>query len=572
MKLIQANRVIALWFLLFLSSTLTFVNAQQTTIQTDVPAIKDVYKNDFYFGCLLSYTYIGFPSDPFVPGQSSVTDPNGGYLIQYHMNSMSPGNWLKPVYIVDLNASAAAYNAAATQAEKDSADVHPVITFNGNIIAQLNWAQRQGFTFRGHTLVWHNQTPGTAFFRSGFTTSGARLSKAKMTARLENYIKDVIRTLHEGWPGLLSAYDVVNEAVNDNGTDRDSSSSEWFKTFKDNSYIMKAFEFARKYTNQYGETQIKLYYNDYNTSIAAKADGIVRVVTPIYQAGYLDGIGMQEHDQYNSPTAAAWIATYNKFYPICNEMSVTELDVKPSSNTLTNSVLTQQANEYGLLFKCFVERSAFSGRGKLVSVSKDGLNDARAFVANASLWDGNDQCKPAFYAVVNVGIYYNKLDSLITYSNNLKESDYTAQSWSNFSLAFTNAKDARDKQYSYTNSAPDSLMNAFNDLNEAILNLTDASTSVKDNNRSPKDFILDQNYPNPFNPTTNISFTLPQNSNIHLYLINMLGQIVKEIASGNYSAGTHNVNLNASDLASGIYCYRLEAGSFAATKKMIIMK
>ena len=91
-----------------------------------------------------------------------------------------------------------------------------------------------------------------------------------MTARMENYIKEIIRTIHEGWPGLLTAFDVVNEAVTDAGADR-TTDSEWYITFGDNSYIMKAFEFARKYTVQYGETQIKLYYNDYNTHISCQS-------------------------------------------------------------------------------------------------------------------------------------------------------------------------------------------------------------------------------------------------------------------------------------------------------------
>ncbi len=129
-------------------------------IQTDVPALKDVYANDFTIGCLLSYAHIGLPTDPKVPGQSTpvYADGEGGELIRYHMNSMSPGNWMKAIYIVDINGSASAYNSAATQAEKDSINIHPKVTFNGNITAQLNWAQRQGFRFRGHTLVWHNQT------------------------------------------------------------------------------------------------------------------------------------------------------------------------------------------------------------------------------------------------------------------------------------------------------------------------------------------------------------------------------------------------------------------------------
>ncbi len=62
---------------------------------------------------------------------------------------------MKAIYTIDISGSAAAYTAATTAEEKDSIDTHPLIRFNGDIIAQLNWAQRQGFTFRGHTLVWH---------------------------------------------------------------------------------------------------------------------------------------------------------------------------------------------------------------------------------------------------------------------------------------------------------------------------------------------------------------------------------------------------------------------------------
>ena len=137
----------------------------QDTIQTNVPALKNVFARDFYVGCLLSYAHIGFSTDPYVSGQSSVVDANGGYLIQYHMNSMGPGNNMKPQYTVDLAGSLSAYNAATTQAEKDSINIHPIVKFNGNLIAQLNWAQRQGFKMRGHTLVWYSQTPGTGFFR-----------------------------------------------------------------------------------------------------------------------------------------------------------------------------------------------------------------------------------------------------------------------------------------------------------------------------------------------------------------------------------------------------------------------
>lgn len=560
------------------------VHAQPDTVQTNVPALKNVYVNDFYIGCLLSYPHVGFPNDPPVPGQSTVVAPNGGKLIKFHMNSMSPGNNMKPQFTVNIAASAAAYNAAAPGAARDSVDKHPVVRFNGNLIAQLNWAKRQGFTFRGHTLVWHSQTPGTSFFRSGYTNGGARLSKEKMTARLDNYIKEVIRLLHEGWPGLLTAMDVVNEAVNDNGADR-TNDSEWYVTFGDNSYLMKAFEFTRKWTVAYGETQIKLYYNDYNTHNPNKADGIVRICAPIFQAGFLDGIGMQDHDALSTPTAAQWIASYNKFDPICTEMAVTELDVNPGGGTPPPAILATQANQYAMLFKCFVERSYRSGRGKIISVSKDGLNDQYAFVANASLWDNRNQCKPAFYASVNVGINYNALDSLIARANTLRESDYTGASWSNFAAALASAKSAMAQNYSAAVSAAEALLKAKDALNAAIKNLVKSSTGVNEaNGNIPKIFSLSQNYPNPFwsgapsralgggNPATTIEFSLPNSVDVSLKIYNAMGQQVASPVNRRLSAGTYAVTWEAGKLPSGVYIYQLRAGNQVATKKMLLAK
>ena len=560
-------------YIIFILITSTQSFSQSDAIQTDVPSLKDVYKNDFYIGCLLSYRNIGFSTDPVVSGQSGIDTPQGGYLIKYHMNSMSPGNNMKPQYTIDMTGSASTYNAATTQTAKDSIDVNPLVKFNGSLIAQLNWAKRQGFTFRGHTLVWHSQTPGTGFFRKGYSATGERLTKERMTLRLENYIKEVIRIIHEGWPGLLSAMDVVNEAVNDNtGTDR-SSGNEWYTTFGDNSFIMKAFEFTRKYTIQYNEKQIKLYYNDYNTHQSAKADGIVRVCKPIFEAGFLDGIGMQDHDQYNNPSAASWIATYDKFYPICKEMAITELDVKPSSDNLTASVLESQANQYAQLMKCFVERSYFSGRGKIINVSKDGLNDTDAFVKYASLWDTKNQCKPAFYAVVNVGINYNKLDSILTACKSLKESDYTIASWSNYNLALTYANLIKGYNYSYGVSAADGLGKAKDSLSTAIKTLVLKSTGINAGGDGiPTRYDLAQNYPNPFNPTTNIKYSLPKEGYVTLKIYNLLGEEVSSLVNKNQGAGNYTVTFNGIQLSSGIYLYQLKSGNFVETKKFILMK
>ena len=88
-----------------------------------------------------------------------------------------------------------------------------------------------------------------------------------------------------------------------------------------------------------------------------------------------------------------------------------------------------------------------------------------------------------------------------------------------------------------------------------------------------KKFALEQNYPNPFNPTTNISFSLADASPVKLTIYNLLGQEVARLISGKVmNAGTHTVAFNAASLSSGVYLYRLEAGSFVSNKRMTLIK
>ena len=88
-----------------------------------------------------------------------------------------------------------------------------------------------------------------------------------------------------------------------------------------------------------------------------------------------------------------------------------------------------------------------------------------------------------------------------------------------------------------------------------------------------REFALNQNYPNPFNPTTNISFSLADAAPVKLTVYNLLGQEVATLIIGKVmNAGTHTVAFNASSLSSGVYIYRLEAGSFVSNKRMTLIK
>ncbi len=104
----------------------------------------------------------------------------------------------------------------------------------------------------------------------------------------------------------------------------------------------------------------------------------------------------------------------------------------------------------------------------------------------------------------------------------------------------------------------------------AVINvLTDVQPEM---NAIPTDYTLYQNYPNPFNPTTKIKYSLPKSSFVQLKIFDLLGNEITSLVKGEQTAGYHEVEFNASSLSSGIYFYRLEAGGFSFSKKLILMK
>jgi hypothetical protein len=88
----------------------------------------------------------------------------------------------------------------------------------------------------------------------------------------------------------------------------------------------------------------------------------------------------------------------------------------------------------------------------------------------------------------------------------------------------------------------------------------------------PKVFALEQNYPNPFNPSTVMSYQLPVASNVSLKVYDVLGREVATLVNGRQEAGRYSVSFNAASFASGVYFYRLQAGNFVQTKKMMLVK
>jgi hypothetical protein len=88
----------------------------------------------------------------------------------------------------------------------------------------------------------------------------------------------------------------------------------------------------------------------------------------------------------------------------------------------------------------------------------------------------------------------------------------------------------------------------------------------------PEKFTLSQNYPNPFNPTTTISYDLPKSANVTLTVFDVLGRQIRELALGTKPAGTYKVSLRAAGIAAGVYFYRLQAGDYVETRRMVMVR
>jgi hypothetical protein len=105
-----------------------------------------------------------------------------------------------------------------------------------------------------------------------------------------------------------------------------------------------------------------------------------------------------------------------------------------------------------------------------------------------------------------------------------------------------------------------------------LAKIAPAPTGIEENQSAVTDYVLYQNYPNPFNPSTAIKFTLPKTSDVSLKIYNIIGEEVVTLVNDRLSGGMYHYQWDAANLASGVYVYRLEAGTFAEAKKMILMK
>jgi hypothetical protein len=148
----------------------------------------------------------------------------------------------------------------------------------------------------------------------------------------------------------------------------------------------------------------------------------------------------------------------------------------------------------------------------------------------------------------------------------------TSQGWEKIGFVQGYGTTTETKHYSYTDNNLSSGKYSYR-LKQIDFDGSFAySNAVEVDVNTIQQFSLSQNYPNPFNPGTTITFTLPESKFVTLKIFNALGQEIKTLVNSIKEAGTHNINFDASELNSGIYFYRIDAGAFSQVKKMTLIK
>lgn len=239
-------------------------------------------------------------------------------------------------------------------------------------------AQANSQSVRGHTLVWHSQTPSWV----------QNLAAADLRVALQNHITTVM----DRYEGDLYAWDVVNEPLNEDGTLRNSF---WFQRLGE-SYIADAFRFARA-----ADPTVKLYINDYNTDgLGAKSDGMYRLVQSLLAQGVpIDGVGFQAHLAIQFGFPSQMQQNLQRFADLGLDVAVTELDVRMQLPSDATKLATQATYFRNVTNACLAVV-------RCVGITTWGYTDKYSWVPStfpgegaALLVDANFAVKPAYTAV-----------------------------------------------------------------------------------------------------------------------------------------------------------------------------
>jgi endo-1,4-beta-xylanase len=346
-------------------------------------ALKNVFLNDFYIGAALNGKQI----------LKSAIEENE--IISKHFNSITPENILK---------------WSLVHPKPEVYNFQPSDDF-------VALGQENNMFIVGHTLIWHQQIPDWVFLDE----NDNYVSREILLKRMEDHIITVAgrykRKIH-GW-------DVVNEAIEDDGSLR---KSKWLEIIGED-YLEMAFEFAYK-----ADPSAELYYNDYNMWKPAKRDRAVQLVKNLQNKGIkVDGIGMQGHYGIDYPTLDLIEESIKAFAGLGVKVMVTELDIdvlpnpsnrqgadiaekfdledgyNPYADSLPESVEQKLNERYAQLFRLF-----YKYRENISRITFWGVSDHNSWLNNwpikgrtsyPLLFDRNNKEKAAFQAVINVKMH-----------------------------------------------------------------------------------------------------------------------------------------------------------------------
>jgi endo-1,4-beta-xylanase len=341
--------------------------------------LKDAFKEHFLIGSALN--------------ESQFTEHNAAQaaLIKAQFNTISPENVMKWALI---------------HPEPERFDFGPADRYVG-------FGESNAMFIIGHTLIWHEQTPSWVF-EDG---QGGPADRDTLLARMSNHIHSVVGR----YKGRIQGWDVVNEALNEDGSLRQTP---WLKIIGEE-YLVKAFEFAHA-----ADPAAELYYNDYSLENAPKRNGAIQLVKKLQAGGaHITGLGTQTHAKMDWPTPQDVDETLTAFGKLGIKLMITELDIdvlpsrrdnrtanvslrmgaNPASNPYTNGLPAEVehalARRYAELFAVYIKHSKTVSRVTLWGVT-DGdswLNDwpIRGRTSYPLLFDRNANPKEAFKAVIN---------------------------------------------------------------------------------------------------------------------------------------------------------------------------
>ena len=360
------------------SLLILFLSFSLFSCKKEDPGLKDAFSKAFLIGTCMNTQQI------------NGTDPKAKPFIAANFNSVTAENAMKWERI------------------------HPLPEVYDFAVADsiVKFALANNMFVVGHTLVWHSQTPDWVFQDS----VGNPLTRDALISRMKEHIFTVVGH----FKGRVKGWDVLNEAVNEDGSLR---KSKWLEIIgKD--YIRLAFEFANA-----ADPAAELYYNDYNNELPEKREGVIQIIKDLKQEGVkIDGMGIQGHWHLDSPELNVIDESISKYASLGLKVMITEMEVNvlptppevygadvsqqaryleklnPYSAGLPDSVSNHLSQRYADLFGVLMKH-----KGTVTRVTFWGVNDGYSWKNDwpikgrtnyPLLFDRNYHPKPAFYSVI----------------------------------------------------------------------------------------------------------------------------------------------------------------------------